>query len=67
MMADDVAIGGQIIPLCVTECCREWIAPYPPVGGGSCGICGERPTFVRVLPESEWLRVRPPIRPESLV
>lgn len=55
------------IPTCITECCREWITAmpglYPP---GRCGLCGEKPTFVRALPESEWVYPPPPIRPEGL-
>lgn len=53
------------IPLGIAECCREWEVP---IGsrGGSCGYCGERPTFKRLLPEDEWLTPRPPIRPEGL-
>ena len=35
-------------------------------GPGKCGICGESPTFVRTLPESEWVTPRPPIRPAEL-
>lgn len=31
-------------------CCREWVLA---VGGkGSCGLCGERPTYLRPDPES---------------
>ena len=55
------------IPTCITECCREWVSPMPGLyGPGKCGICGESPTFVRALPESEWVTPRPPIRPAEM-
>lgn len=47
------------VPLCVTECCREWICGAGG-GWGRCGICGERPAYVRMLPEPEWLEVPGP-------
>lgn len=53
-----------LIPLGVAECCREWLVPIG-TRGGSCGYCGEKPEFKRMLPESEWLRPRPPVRPEG--
>lgn len=53
------------IPTCITECCREWISPMFN-RSGRCGLCGEVPTFVRTLPESEWVYPAPPIRPEAL-
>lgn len=56
-----VGIEAQVIATCVTKCCREWISPAG-IPGGRCGYCNERPTFVRMLPESEWLTPRPPIR-----
>lgn len=38
------AAGGIVIYF--GECCREWPLAYgAPVG--SCGLCGERPTFKR--------------------
>ena len=57
--------GLEPIPTCLTRCCRDWISPfgYP---GGSCGLCGERPAFVELLPEDQWVRPAPPIRPEGL-
>lgn len=60
-----VRTEGTPIPTCITVCCREWVSPfgYP---GGHCGYCDQRPTFVRMLPESEWVTLRPPFRPEVL-
>lgn len=52
---------GAPIPTCITKCCREWISPFG-FRGGRCGYCNEAPTFVRMLPESEWVTPRPPIR-----
>ena len=41
---------GERIPTYIAYCCREWIAPvgYP---GGRCGLCGQRPTYLR---EDDW-------------
>jgi hypothetical protein len=38
------------VPTYIGFCCREWPLPigYPP---GRCGLCGERPTFLR---EDQW-------------
>lgn len=38
-------------PTFIAFCCREWIAPigHP---AGRCGLCGERPTFLRSDPDS---------------
>ena len=65
MSEPTVGTTGSPIPTCITECCREWISPFG-YSGGRCGICGERPKFVRMLPQSEWVTPRPPIRPEGL-
>ena len=35
----------------IAYCCREWIAPIG-YRGGRCGLCGEKPTFLRPDPES---------------
>lgn len=42
------------LPTTIFECCREWIGAlgFPP---GSCGICGERPTYKRPDPDSPTL------------
>ena len=32
-------------------CCREWVMPIGSMGG-SCGLCHERPTFLRDDPNS---------------
>lgn len=29
----------------IGKCCREWVLAYG--GRGTCGLCGERPVFVR--------------------
>lgn len=56
------------IPTCITKCCREWVSPPPGLyGRGKCGLCGESPEFVRMLPRSEWVTPRPPIRPAAAV
>lgn len=39
------------VPTFIAYCCREWIAPYG-FRGTTCGICGERPTYLRPDPES---------------
>jgi hypothetical protein len=39
------------VPTYVAYCCREWIAPYG-FRGTTCGLCGERPTYLRPDPES---------------
>lgn len=38
-------------PTYIAFCCREWIAP---IGhrSGRCGLCGERPTYLRPDPDS---------------
>ena len=56
--------AGGAIPTCLTRCCRDWIAPFLH-RGGRCGYCGVVPEFIRLLPESEWVTPRPPIRPEG--
>ncbi len=51
---------SQQIVTGIAACCREWVVSlgHP---WGKCGLCGERPTYVRTLPESEWITPRPPI------
>lgn len=41
----------RAIPTYIAFCCREWIAPYG-FAGGRCGLCGQRPTYLRPDPES---------------
>lgn len=57
-------VKGETVRTCLTVCCREWVAPFG-FRGGRCGLCGEHPTFVRMLPESEWVTLSPPIRPDG--
>lgn len=49
------------IPTYLAECCREWVAPLG-FRGARCGLCGERPEFVKHLPENQWVTTPPPIR-----
>lgn len=46
------------VPTFIAYCCREWIAPYG-YGPGRCGICGERPEFLRE-DEDSWWPTHPP-------
>ena len=63
-MEPTVQTTATPIPTCITECCREWVSPA--FGrSGRCGLCGERPTFVRMLPEDEWVVPSLPIRLED--
>lgn len=39
------------LPTYIAYCCREWIVPYG-TKGGTCGLCGERPTYLREDDES---------------
>lgn len=39
------------VPTYIAYCCREWIAPYMHKGT-TCGLCGERPTYLRPDPDS---------------
>lgn len=50
----------DVIPTGIAHCCRDWVVAlgYP---WGSCGLCGERPTYVEMLPEDKWVTPRPPI------
>lgn len=41
----------ELIPTYIAFCCREWIAPMG-YRGGRCGICGERPEYLRPDPDS---------------
>lgn len=41
----------KLPPTFIAYCCREWIAPYG-YPSGRCGLCGERPTYLRDDPES---------------
>ena len=34
------------LPTYIAECCREWVMAVG-IPHGSCGLCGERPTFKR--------------------
>jgi hypothetical protein len=56
-------VNGRI-PTGIAICCREWIVPLYSKGG-SCGLCGERPTFSHDLPESEWVTPSAPINEAS--
>lgn len=51
------------IPTYIAYCCREWVAPIG-FRGTTCGLCGERPTYLRPDPLSP-LRVRPAIDERS--
>lgn len=50
---------SESIPTYIAYCCREWIAPYG-FRGGRCGLCGERPVYLREDPLSP-VQPRPPI------
>lgn len=39
------------VPTYIAYCCREWIAPFGHQGG-RCGLCGQRPEYLRPDPES---------------
>ena len=54
----------EIIPTGIVVCCRKWVVALG-YRWGRCGICGEHPTFVEPLPESEWITPRAPIDQRS--
>ena len=31
----------------IGRCCREWVLHFAAAGKGKCGLCGERPEYVR--------------------
>lgn len=39
-------IPNEMLPTYIAQCCREWIMPMTG-RPGRCGICGERPTYLR--------------------
>ncbi len=45
----------ELIPTYIGRCCREWILAFTPgKRPGRCGLCGERPTYLRPDPLSPY-------------
>lgn len=54
------------VPTYIGFCCREWVLAYGP--GGRCGLCGERPVFLRPdTPEAEAEAQKPRERERIVV
>ncbi len=48
---------SHYMPTWIGQCCREWPMSYIPGPRGKCGLCGQRPTYVR---EGEPLHITHP-------
>lgn len=35
----------------IGKCCREWVLSLMALGRGRCGLCGEKPTYLRAYDE----------------
>jgi hypothetical protein len=55
------------LPTYIGVCCREWVLAYG-AAGGRCGLCGERPIYLREdTPEAEAEARAPRVRERIVV